>query len=256
MPSSMTQNSSHPVWIVAGILLLIALWWGIAAAAGPLVLASPPAVFQTLETMVRESDFYRHLGVSLLRLLIMLALAAPVGIALALPAAFDRRLEQLLEPLRWTGMTAPPVIVVVILMYALGMGTPMIVTFGALILWPVMYINVLRGYAAIDADLLEMARVHRFTRTSRLRHLVLPAVMPAILAGAAQVGCGAVRVVVLAEVFGADRGIGAALSSCARNLETARMTAWALVALLLAVGLEFAVLRPLQKRAYRWKSAS
>jgi NitT/TauT family transport system permease protein len=248
------MNKSLHIWTLAGIILLIAVWWLVSLATGPLVLPAPGPVFQTLGTMLGEPAFYSQLGISLLRLVIMLAIAAPVGIALALPAAFDRRLEQLLEPLRWTSMSVPPIIVVVILMYSLGMGTQMIVTFGVLILWPVMYINVLKGCAAIDADLLEMARLHRFSRYTRLRHLILPAVMPAILAGAAQVGCGAVRVVILAEVIGADSGIGAAIASNASRLETTRMTAWSLVALLLAVALEFAVLRPLQKRAYRWKS--
>ncbi len=248
------MNKTLPIWIVAGLILLLALWQGVAGAVGPLVLATPAATFKALGTMIAEPASRQHLGISLLRLGLMLALAAPVGMALALPAAFERRIEQLLEPLRWLCMSVPPVIVVVILMYALGMGTPMIVLFGALILWPVMYINVLKGCAAIDADLLEMARLYQLRRSARLRHLILPAVMPAILAGAAQIGCGAVRVVILAEVFGANAGIGAALSNSARSLETARMTAWALLALLLAVTLEFAVLRPLQKRAYRWKT--
>jgi NitT/TauT family transport system permease protein len=225
----------------------------VSAAVGPLVLASPPHVLQALFSMIGERSFYTHLGVTLLRLAAIFLLAAPGGAALALPAAFDRRIEQLMEPFRWLCMTVPSVIVVVVLMFCMGMGSQMIVVFGTLILWPIMYINVLKGSAAVDSDLLEMARVYRLSRRSRLRHVILPVMMPSILAGAAQITCGAIRVTILAEVIGADNGIGAAVASTARNLETARMNAWALIALLLAIGMEFAVLRPLQQRVYQWK---
>lgn len=238
-----------------GILLLLAIWWLVSLLTGPLVLPDPWTVLKALSSMVQEPQFYQHLGISLYRLVIMLLFAAPIGMLLAIPAAFEQRLEQVLEPFRWLSMTVPPIIVIVVLMFSLGMGTKMIVVFGAFILWPVMYINVLKGCTAIDNDLLEMSRLYRFNRLTRFRHLVLPAVMPAILAGAAQVTCGAIRVVILAEVIGAGEGIGAAISFAASRLETARMTAWALVALLLAIGMEFAVLRPLQKRAYRWRDS-
>lgn len=252
----MRANRTHSRWTAAGIVLLIALWWIVSALVGPLVLASPLQTFQALGVLATTPAFYLHLGTSLLRLGLILLLAAPAGILLAIPAAFDRRMEQLLEPLRWLCMTVPPIVVVVVLMYSLGMGTRMIVTFGTLILWPIMYINVLKGCAAIDADLLEMGRLYRFSRRTRLCHLVLPALMPAILAGAAQVSCGAIRVVVLAELIGAETGIGAAIASNAGRMETARMNAWALLSLLLAVILEFSLLRPLQKRAYRWRQSA
>ncbi len=250
----MKAEQSHLSWTFAGVSLLVAIWWALAASMGSLVLATPPQVLLAAKTMLAEPESYAHLGISLLRLVLCLSLSAPIGIALALLSSSNRKIEQLLEPLRWISMTIPPIIVVVILMYSLGMGTRMIVCFGSLILWPVMYVNVIRGSRAIDAQLLEMSRLFEFSLINRLKHIILPAIMPAILAGAAQVCCGAIRVVTLAEVIGANEGVGAALTANASNLNTARMNTWALVTLLLAIFLEFALLRPLQKRADQWRT--
>lgn len=242
-------------YAAGGVLVLIAVWWWISIAAGALVLASPWAVVQALFFMTGEAAFYENLSATLLRLAAILCLAGGSGLLLATLAAFDRRIERFVEPFRWLCMTIPPVIVVVVLMFCLGMGSRMIIVFGAGILWPIMYVNVLKGSEGIDADLWEMAQAFRLSWKSRVWNILVPAVMPSILTGMVQVVCGAIRITVLAEVIGANNGIGAAIATTARNLDNARMGAWALVALLLSIGMEFAVLRPLQKKVYRWRPA-
>lgn len=99
----------------------------------------------------------------------------------------------------------------------------------------------------------ETARVFGISAWNRLRHFYLPAIAPAALAGLVHVFCSSIRVVVLAEVLGADRGIGAAIATSARSLNTSEMTAWVLVVLILAVGAEQLLIGPLRRRVYAWK---
>lgn len=243
------------LFVLWGALGLIGLWAVIAWIAGPLVLASPWAAFRELGALVLTDAFRGHLGISLFRLFLICLLACGLGVGLAVPAALDRRVEQILEPLRWLCMSAPPVVLVVALMFFMGMGTAMIVAFGAVILWPLLYVNVLKSSEAIPEELWEMARAYELGWSGRMAHLFLPAVMPGFLAGAAQTACSAIRVTALAELIGANKGIGAAIASSARSLDSARLYAWVLVTLLLAMVIEFGMLRPLQRKAYRWKQS-
>jgi len=240
-------------YIFSGVFLLIILWWGTSLVVGPLVLSTPWAITEALFSMVWESSFYETLGITLFRLGSILCLAGGGGLLLGAIAAFDYRFALVLEPFRWLCMAIPPVIVVVVLMFFFGMGSQMIVVFGTGILWPIMYVNVLKGSEGIDVDLWEMSKIFQFSWTSRLWDILLPAVMPSILTGVIQVVCGAIRITVLAELIGANEGVGAAIATNARNLENARMGAWAFVALLISTSIEFVVLRPLQKKVYRWR---
>jgi NitT/TauT family transport system permease protein len=256
MPDTLTPTpriSQNRRWTWIGVALLVALWWTLSALSGPLVLASPPATLRALGDMLAHRSFYENFGLSLARMGTMLAISTALGGALAGLALWDRRAARALEPLRRVCSTIPPVVIVVIAMYWIGMGSAMIVVFGGIILWPLMYVSLLEGSELCNAELRETARAFRISLPGRLRHFYLPAMAPAAMAGAVQILCSAVRVTVLAEVIGADKGMGAAIVNSARNLEVERMTAWVLVVLLLAIGAEQALMAPIRKRTYRWK---
>jgi NitT/TauT family transport system permease protein len=62
--------------------------------------------------------------------------------------------------------------------------------------------------------------------------------------------------VVLAEVLAATKGIGHAFSRAMSFLETPQLFAWVLVLLVLMAAIEFGVLRPVRRRAMRWRKAA
>jgi NitT/TauT family transport system permease protein len=86
-----------------------------------------------------------------------------------------------------------------------------------------------------------------------LREVYLPGVASPAIAGLTLATGIAVRAVVLAEVLGAADGIGHAFSRAMSFLETPQLYAWILVLLVLMAVIEFGVLRPVKKRAMRWR---
>ncbi|MDT4853556.1 putative aliphatic sulfonates transport permease protein SsuC [compost metagenome] len=167
-------------------------------------------------------------------------------------AGLDARLRGLLEPLRWLLMAIPPVVVVVLAMLWFGLGSAMVVFISVLMLAPGMYVNTVKGMLLVDRELIEMAHVYRFGRWQRLRHLYVPA-LAAPLAALLIAACGGVRLVVMAEVLGADSGAGFALANARSTFDSAGLYAWTLLLLLLVAGLEFSLLQPLQRRLSRWQ---
>ena len=105
----------------------------------------------------------------------------------------------------------------------------------------------------MDRGILDMARVYRFPWSMRIRHVYGPAVAGSLLSGLAlAVGMG-VRVVILAEVMGAGEGIGHALTVSRTVLDVPSLTAWVVVTVLIVGAAEYLVLRPLERRAMRWR---
>jgi NitT/TauT family transport system permease protein len=89
-----------------------------------------------------------------------------------------------------------------------------------------------------------------------LREVYFPGIASPAIAGLTLATGIAVRAVVLAEVLAAANGIGHAFSRAMSFLETPELFAWVLVLLALMAAIEFGVLRPVKRRAMRWRKAS
>lgn len=242
-------------WFLAGIGILLLAWWIISHRTGPLLLASPVETARTLVRLTLNGSLVSECGITITRIALIMILASTIAGVMGLLAVQDRRLAGLFEPWRRLCSTIPPVVLVLVVMFWMGLGSRMIVTFGVLILWPIMYINIIESAVNYTKELKETATVFRLSLYMRARHFFLPAIMPGCMAAAVQMICSAIRVVVLAEALGAERGIGAAIVMSSRNLAIDQMTAWVLVTLLLAFLAEFALLAPLRRSVYRWKTA-
>lgn len=240
-------------WALLGTLLLLLGWQLLAMRLGPLLMATPAQTLRAMLHLPFEEDFRLHTGASLLRIALGVGLGCLLGFCLGLLAGLDARVRGLLEPLRWLLMSVPPVVVVVLAMLWVGLGSAMVVLISVLMLAPGMYVNTVKGMRMIDRDLLEMARVYRFSPWQKLRRLYIPALTAPLGAALLIATCGGVRLVVMAEVLGAESGAGFALANARGTFDSAGLYAWTLLILLLVAGLEFTLLQPLQRRMGRWQ---
>ena len=252
MPPSPGGGKSSGLYVAAGILFVLLLWQGLSLLAGDLAIAPPAAAFKALFRMMGTPVFQRHFLTSVWRILLAIFLGGLAGFSLGIIAGLNRRLYLFLEPLRWTLMSVPPVTILVLAMLWLGLGGRMVVTFASLLLSPVIYVNTVKGMRLVEKSLVEMSAFYRFSLTMRLRHVYIPALTAPLLAGMAQVVCGGVRVIVLAEVLGAGLGMGAAIADASSGLDTPVLFAWIFVSVCFVAVIEYLILRPLQARMLRW----
>ena len=108
-----------------------------------------------------------------------------------------------------------------------------------LMVFPILYTNVLSGIRATDVKLLEMARVFRVTPMRRIRFINLPQVMPYFRTGCT-VGLGLCwKAGVAAEVIGMPvNSIGERLQQAKVYLDTPELFAWTVVIVCLSVSVE------------------
>jgi NitT/TauT family transport system permease protein len=244
------------LYAALGVAAILVGWELLSLVVNPAIMASPAATARALASLAWKGTLWIQLLITLKRLVIGLAVGAAVGLVLGVLAGLDRRLRSFLEPLRWVGMTIPAVIIAVIAMLWFGLGDFTVIFLVAAIVIPTMYVNTVSGVLAIDPRLVEMGNVYRFSRRLLLTEVYLPGIGSPVMAGLTLAAGIAVRAVVLGEVLGAMDGIGHAFSRAMSYLETPELFAWIIVLLALMGAIELGLLRPLKRRAMRWRKTS
>ena len=126
---------------------------------------------------------------------------------------------------------------------------PLFISF--LMVFPILYTNVLAGLRSADGQLLEMARAFRVPWRRQLHSILLPAVEPFLLAGCAAALGMSWKAGVAAEVIGVVAGsLGERLYDAKIYLQTADLLAWTVVIVALSALFERLVLA-LLRRGFR-----
>ena len=198
---------------VLAVAFWIAVWQGVSLAVGSEILvASPARTFGALLSLLREGAFYRAVLGSLMRICAGFALALALGIALGALSFVVGWVRALLHPVV-SVVKATPVASFVILALIWISSKNLSIFISFLMVFPIMYENMLAGLESADAKLLEMGQVFHLSRMARIRAIYLPAAYPFLLS-AARLSLGMCwKSGIAAEVIGQPRqSIGAELN--------------------------------------------
>lgn len=168
-------------------------------------------------------------------LLIVLAVAVPLGMALASRPRLAGPVVGLVNTLR----TIPSLALLVLMLPVLGTGfLPSVV---ALILYglPAVLLNTTIGLRDVDADVIEAARGQGLAERQILVRVTIPLALPVILAGIRTASVQIVSAATLAVFIGGG-GLGELISSGLGLLDIAQLIAGALLVAILAIATELA----------------
>lgn len=239
--------------ICGGFCFLIFLWYLYAKISNPLLLASPKDTFSSLSDILIDKSDLKDFFTSLKRIFIGTLLAIVIGFILGIITGIKKEVQDFLEPLRWLLMSISPVIVVILSMLWFGLGDKMVIFLSIIILSPIIYINTIKGINYIDKSLLEMAQVYNFSLLLKIIKIYIPSIAASLSAAILTVVNHSARVVILAEVLGANNGIGQAISNARSNLEISKLFAWILLSLLIVAVFEYMILKPIERHFTKWK---
>ena len=220
---------------------------------GAYVLPSPRSVFRGLVGIVVSGEIWRHTGASLARIAAGFGAAVLLALALGL-AAFVSRLARRIVRDAVTVLNATSVfvwIVIALIWFGLSNWAPIFTTF--MITLPVVAANIVEGVESVDRRLLEMGDVYRLSGREKFRAIVVPSTLPHLLAGM-KVGFGlALKVSVVAEIFGVTSGIGYIMNYSREILATQMVFAWALVMILVMLAADSLLFDAVSRRLARWR---
>jgi NitT/TauT family transport system permease protein len=227
MKAAARNTRRNLFWILLGAAALLALWELAARIVGTnLLLPGPRAAAAAFIKIIQTPRFLASLGQSFLRVLLGIAISAPLGIAVGIAASLDRRIGLLIKPL-FTVISATPVMSVILIAF-LWFGqdrTPVFTAF--LMVFPVMAANTMAGVRSVDPGLRELFAVYQVSRRDSLRYLYLPGILPFVLGGLRGGLSLCWKVVVAAEVLVQPfRALGTGMQNAKSHLETPELFAW------------------------------
>jgi NitT/TauT family transport system permease protein len=238
---------------LAVAVAVLAVWWALSVRYGGYVLPSPGAVGRGLGDVVRSGEIWRHTAASLGRIAVGFGGAVAVAVLLGLLAFVSPVargvVHDLLAVLNSTSVFVW--IVISIIWFGLSNWAPIFTTF--MITLPVVASNIVEGVAAVDRRLLEMGDVYRLSGRRKFTAIVVPSTLPYLVAGT-KVGFGlALKVSVVAEIFGVTSGIGYVMNYSREILATQMVFVWALVMILVMTLIDKLVFDTAARHLMRWR---
>lgn len=224
------------IWAVAFWLLV---WQGVSQVLGQeILLVSPVSVLRRLLELAVTADFWSSIAFSIIRIMGGFLLAALLGILLGALAAGVSPVRQLLEPAVLTIKSIPVAsFVILVLIWVPSENLSVVISF--LMVFPVIYTNVLNGIESTDRKLLEMAEVFRISLPRRIRYIYASQVLPFFRAGCSVALGLCWKAGVAAEVIGIpDGSIGERLYMAKVYLNTPDLFAWTIVIVLISLVFE------------------
>jgi ABC-type nitrate/sulfonate/bicarbonate transport system permease component len=238
---------------IAAILLVVSAWEAaVAAGLGNRALLPPPSpIAGVIAQVLIDGDVWRPILVTLERLLTGLGIATVVGTLLGILTGSFRIVEEIVEPSLEALRSLPKVALIPALILLVGIGNATNIVCIALAgVFPI-WINVVAGVRRIDPVLQDSALMLGMGRSSRLRKIVLPAVLPEVFAGV-RVALGICFVVaVLSEMTIGSDGLGSLIIDMQRSFRVRHMYAWIIILAVLGVALN-ALIALVQRHIVFW----
>jgi NitT/TauT family transport system permease protein len=225
----------------------------VSAKYGAYVLPSPLQVLAGLVDIVRSGELWTHTGASLSRIFVGFGGAVALSVVLALAAFVSRTARGVVHDfVAILNATSVFVwIVIAIIWFGLSNWAPIFTTF--MITLPVVASNLVEGVESVDRRLLEMGDVYRLSGRQKFTAIVVPSTLPYLIAGM-KVGFGlALKVSVVAEIFGVTSGIGYVMNVSREILATQMVFAWAVVMVLIMLLADKLIFDPVSRRTSAWR---
>ena len=203
--------------------------------------------------IIRSGAFFEHLVDTLGRVAVGFALAYGVSVPLGIAMGWDHRFEYFFDIPVLIGISVPGLAVAIIAIIWFGLSEVAAYSSVFILATPLIVFNFWQGTKAIDTDLIRMAESFEVTRLMIIRHIVLPSLLPYLLA-AARFGLAiSWKIVVIVELLGLTSGVGFEINRQFQLYSITGVFAWTLSFTLVMMVIEFGLLKTIEKRVTRWR---
>lgn len=211
-----------------GVAVLVG--WEIAGrASNPILFAPPTAVARAFGTMTASGELPRALLITLGTLVVGYLASVVIGVPLGVLAGRKIGFGSILEPYLETIYATPRVVIIplVIVWFGVGYSGRLFIVFIGTVI-PII-LNTAIGVRNARRDLVEVARSFGASEQQMVRHVIIPAAMPYVIAGLRIAAGRALLGVVIAEMFLDLTGVGGLIATAASYFHTAEMLAGVIV---------------------------
>jgi NitT/TauT family transport system permease protein len=228
-------------WVgkLLAVALALLVWQAGAIMLGQSVLlVTPVRVLLRLSQLVTDNGFWKTILFSFIRIISGFILALAAGSLFAAMAGRFKAVETLLWPWLITVRSVPVASFIILsLIWLSSRQLPVFISF--LMVFPIIYSNILEGIKSTDSKLLEMAQLFQVPPGRKLKFIYLPQLRPFILSACNAALGLAWKAGVTAEIIGIPSGsIGERLYEAKVYLDTPDLFAWTVVIVIISVVFE------------------
>lgn len=199
--------------IIRGCLIpaIVLIGWQAASTLGWIsaqLFPPPLTILKSFYEIILSGELGKHLQTSVMRAMLGFLIGAGSGLIIGLFVGLFKRSEQLLDPTIQMLRTVPLLAITPLFILWFGFGElskVLLISMGAF--FP-MYVNAFLGVRNVDAKLFDVSRVLEFSRIQQVTKVILPGAMPNVLLGVRLSLSTSWLCLVVAELMGADRGVG------------------------------------------------
>jgi len=236
-------------------LALLALWelYVRAGQVSVQVLPSPIAIIQVL--INNWSVIYDNTLQTLLETVLGLAIAAILGLLLAITLDISSWMRRAIYPLLITSQTIPIIALAPLLLIWIGYDIrPKLIVVTLYCFFPIA-VATIDGLASAEPELIKLLHSMRATRWQILHLVRLPGAMPAFFSGLRIAAAYSVIGAIFGEYVGAEKGLGIYMQKAANSFATINVFAAILVTTILSL-LLFGLVSLIERLALPWYHGS
>jgi NitT/TauT family transport system permease protein len=237
---------------VASVLVLLGVWEAVARAGwvDPLFVPAPSAVAAAFPRMGRGA--LAGLVDTLAKTAVAYALSVVLGVAGGLALGSRRILREVLNPFVVALYGMPKILVLPWIVLLLGFGTTPAILYGAIHGFFPILVLVAGAVRDVDRTLVSVARAFGASPWQLYAKVVLPAIVPTVLAGMRLGIVFCLLGVLIVEMFAGIRGMGHVLNSLANGFQAPEL--FAATALVSAASIAIVLgLDALNERLSHWR---
>ncbi len=200
---------------------------------------SPSSILQTLWQLIVNGKLAVHLGVTLARLGVGLALGMIPGVILGLFMGWSPRLRVMVDPFIAAFHPIPKTAIYPLVMIIMGIGEPSkFFTIAIATFFPIL-INSMAGVRQISPVHFEVAHNYGANTWKTFEHVILPGSLPMILVGMRIAFNNSLLITIALELLAARQGLGVMIWYAWETLRTQELYATLIVIALIGIAANF-----------------
>jgi NitT/TauT family transport system permease protein len=247
------RSLKRPLRRASALVGIIAIWWIASLFMSDQTLPGPVVVAEAMIRNLGDPETYYHLGVTMFRVLGGMTIAMIAGLIIGLIMGLSAIGEDLLVNVVLVGFSIPAVVFGILFILWFGLNDTAAILAVGVAATPAIAINIWQGTKAIDRDLMHMGKALRFRQRSILLKIVIPQLVPFVLAALRTALAISWKIVTVVELIGLSSGVGYMLHWWFGNFNMTQVLAWTLLFTITLLLIENLILKPIERRLTRWR---
>jgi ABC-type nitrate/sulfonate/bicarbonate transport system, permease component len=242
-------------WLLS-LLALILLWWIVSSLLSARVLPGPVQAVEAMLDDIKDGEIFSHLGITMFRVLASFLLTMLLGIAIGCALGLSKKLASFFNLWMVVGMTIPALVYIVVIFLWLGLSEfSAILAVTCTTMFTISF-NIWEGVKSMDKKLMEMATIFGAGKKLTFRRIIIPQLLPYIMASA-RFGLGlSWKMVIFVELMGRPDGIGYMINHWYALYNMPHVLSNAIIFIIVMIIIELFIGRWLEPRLFSWRPKS